>query len=243
MRGLYAGTVPALVGNTAVWALYFPCYEAAKRRASAAQGGGPLGPGANMLAAAQAGAFAAILTNPLWVVKTRLQLQRRERAAAPPSSAAAAHYRGLFDGLRRVGTEEGVRGLYAGIGPSLVLVSHGMLQFAAYESLRAQATGQGAAPLSAPAAALCGAAAKLLASCVTYPVQVLRSRLQQRGGDVAMREGGGRGWAGLRALLASEGPWAAYRGFGAHLLRVLPDSALKFAFYEAMRRALSAEQS
>lgn len=245
-RGLYAGAVPALVGNTAVWAVYFPCYEAAKRRASDAQGGAPLGPGGTMLAAAQAGALAATLTNPLWVVKTRLQLQRRERASAPGSArspAAGPQYRGLYDGLRRVAAEEGVRGLYAGLGPSLLLVSHGMFQFAAYESLRAQATSQGALPLSAPSAALCGAASKLLASLLTYPVQVLRSRLQQKGGDAAMREVGGSVWTGLRALLANEGPWAAYRGFGAHLLRVLPDASLKFAFYEAMRRALRAEHS
>ena len=70
-----------------------------------------------------------LITNPIWVVKTRLQLQRRGLSrrgiAIPkgaPTSGAAVQYKGFFDGVRRIAQEEGVRGLYRGLGPSLVMV-------------------------------------------------------------------------------------------------------------------------
>lgn len=68
-----------------------------------------------------------LITNPIWVVKTRLQLQRRglSRRAIPkgsPTTGAVVQYKGFFDGVRRIAQEEGVRGLYRGLGPSLVMV-------------------------------------------------------------------------------------------------------------------------
>ena len=75
------------------------------------------------------------LTNPVWVVKTRLQLQRgagamrklaapatAPRVAAGAAAAVPAHYQGFADCLRQIAREEGLRGLYRGLGPSLLLV-------------------------------------------------------------------------------------------------------------------------
>ena len=88
---LYAGLAPALLGAGLSWGAYFTAYAAAKARlAEAGLGGsggsdGKGGPASSfasssaalhLLAAAQAGAFVCVLTNPVWVVKTRLQLQR-----------------------------------------------------------------------------------------------------------------------------------------------------------------------
>ncbi len=75
-----------------------------------------------------------LLTNPIWLVKTRLQLQRLPLTGAAPAAAAAAAggrpaaaatqlYNGFLDALVRIGREEGLRGYYKGLGPSLVLVS------------------------------------------------------------------------------------------------------------------------
>ena len=187
----------------------------------------------------------AVLTNPVWVVKTRLQLQREARRALSLSSSSAPTqpYRGFFDCLRRVALEEGPAGLYAGLGPSLALVTHGALQFACYERLRAAAVSgwdfssrnsDSGAQLSGPQAALCGAGSKLVASLATYPVQVVRSRLQQLGGGGA----GKGGMALLRAMLATEGVGGLYQGITPHLLRVMPASALTLLVYETVRSAL-----
>ena len=72
-----------------------------------------------------------LITNPIWVVKTRLQLQRGAGAAAKrahslptltTNGTAPAQYKGFVDAIRRIAQEEGVRGLYKGLGPSLVMV-------------------------------------------------------------------------------------------------------------------------
>lgn len=66
----------------------------------------PLGPGLHMLAAAEAGVLSLIMTNPIWVVKTRLCLQYEE------SLTDTKRYKGMVDGLMKIYRTEGVRGLY-----------------------------------------------------------------------------------------------------------------------------------
>lgn len=65
------------------------------------------------------------LTNPIWLVKTRLALQQRsgQLAAAAGVGGSSGAYRGLWDAFVRIGRSEGIRGFYKGFGPSLVLVS------------------------------------------------------------------------------------------------------------------------
>ena len=90
--------------------------------------------------AAAAGALTQILLHPIFTVKTRLQLQLNTTTATAqqqrlPSSLvpieARDNYAGTFNAVRRMVAEEGVVSLYRGIGPSMLLVSHGAIQFLA----------------------------------------------------------------------------------------------------------------
>lgn len=66
-----------------------------------------------------------LLTNPVWVIKTRLQLQRGAGWHARPGTAAPAatrRYRGVVHAAREIAREEGLKGFYRGIWPSLLLV-------------------------------------------------------------------------------------------------------------------------
>ena len=181
-RGLYAGLTPAVVGNTASWAMYFALYDRARKRyekrgtfSRNGEGGGggggrgvvgrgndddddgasknSISSGETLLAAAEAGIGVSLLTNPIWVAKTRLALQERGGGAeAAPKAGragvkvqkptkATVRYKGLIDCLYSIARNEGVSGLYKGLTPSLLLVSHGAIQFTCYENLKSLARG------------------------------------------------------------------------------------------------------
>ena len=71
-----------------------------------------LTPSMHMLAASGAGILTLAMTNPIWVVKTRLCLQYGRTAPADKAAASPSSYKGMVDALFRIGKEEGFRGLY-----------------------------------------------------------------------------------------------------------------------------------
>ncbi|GER33074.1 mitochondrial substrate carrier family protein [Striga asiatica] len=75
-----------------------------------------------------AGSMASLFTTPFDVVKTRLQTQI-------PGSVTP--YGGVFNTLTKIGKQEGVKGLYRGLTPRLVMyMIQGALFFASYESFK-----------------------------------------------------------------------------------------------------------
>jgi len=61
-----------------------------------------------MFAAADAGVLTLLMTNPIWVVKTRLCLQY----ASDVNMAESKKYHGMVDALSKIYKTEGIRGLY-----------------------------------------------------------------------------------------------------------------------------------
>lgn len=113
VRAFYAGYGATLVMNVPFTAVYFSGYEAAKKAILDWRGieEQEFSAGSHCLAGAIAGAGAAAATNPLDVVKTRLQTQ---------GEVGARRYRGVWDALRSIRVEEGWGGLMRGVRPRVL---------------------------------------------------------------------------------------------------------------------------
>lgn len=75
----------------------------------------------NGFCGAMAGVASGIVTCPLDVIKTRLQSQGSFRPRNLPRAAASkAIYNGLFGTARVIWKEDGLRGMYRGLGPMLL---------------------------------------------------------------------------------------------------------------------------
>jgi len=76
----------------------------------------------NAVAGACAGILTSLITCPLDVVKTRLQAQINTMKGEHPGLGVPSGelYKGIASSLRRIWVEEGLRGLYRGLGPVMV---------------------------------------------------------------------------------------------------------------------------
>jgi solute carrier family 25 folate transporter 32 len=237
-------------------------YENAKARWQLQQGEEKLQPHHHLISACEAGVFTVLLTNPIWVIKTRLQLQRADMpttqvsgelvaASKPALSPALARgsanlaagaatpaypqYNGIADAFSKVMAQEGLAGLYAGLFPALCLVSHGAIQFVIYEQLkerRAEWSVFGDRKSSSIDFLAMGAISKVGASFVTYPYQTIRTRLQQ----VSTRHRGMIECA--QHMWQVEGALSFYKGLLPNLVKIVPSSAITFWAYEMIRQQL-----
>ncbi|KAF2941171.1 hypothetical protein DAI22_03g328700 [Oryza sativa Japonica Group] len=175
-----------------------------------------------------------LFTNPIWLVKTRLQLQT--------PSHHTSRYSGFSDALRTILKEEGWLALYRGIGPGLLLVTHGAIQFTAYEELRKALIFAKSRQtrtdnrscddsLNSIDYAALGAGSKVTAILLTYPYQVIRARLQQRPGSDGTPKYKDS-WHVVKETARHEGVRGFYRGITSNLLKNLPAASLTFVVYE-----------
>ena len=153
---------------------------------------GDLNGAANLGLASIAGSLNVIMTAPLWVAVTRLAIQSKSAS----QNQSGKRYTGMLDAIRRIYKEEGLGALWAGTVPSLILVSNPSVQFASYERLkqtllrfRLSANGvdssaitkiieENGDPLSSLDYMVIGALAKMIATVVTYPLQVAQTKIR-----------------------------------------------------------------
>mmetsp|Transcript_42216 Transcript_42216/g.62079 ORF Transcript_42216/g.62079 Transcript_42216/m.62079 type:complete len:340 (-) Transcript_42216:139-1158(-) len=209
-------------------------------------------PFTRFLSGAAAGCVACTACYPLDLVRTRLATQRYGR-----------YYRGIAHAFRRIAREEGPGGLYRGLGTSLaVAVPNLAISLATYHTLkdRLLALGGGRpAPLGGLfrevtynsetdtiivettklGNLICGGASGILSSLITFPIDVIRRRMQIEGllehKGVIKRHGP---LDELSFILKKEGVQGLYRGLRFELLKVVPMVGTTFLCYESMRDLL-----
>ncbi|KAN0061280.1 Pyrimidine nucleotide transporter, mitochondrial [Thecaphora frezii] len=159
------------------------------------------------------------------------------KPAPSPPKPAVNSIQMLFSIIRK----EGVKGLYRGMSASYLGVAEGTIQWVLYERLKkVGANRQGddeAVSSKSKWSSMLGAAgtAKFVASLITYPHEVVRTRLRQQ-----VKPGQAPKYTGLlqtiKVVLREEGAVALYGGLSAHLLRVVPNAIVMFSIYEVTLR-------
>ncbi|MES1908575.1 MAG: hypothetical protein MHM6MM_001484 [Cercozoa sp. M6MM] len=223
-RAMYAGVGVSVLGSSTAWASFFLVFEALKRamRGDTAE---RLSDAHHFVASLLAGVVTVVMTNPIWVLKTNLQLQKDNR------------FRGIFDTAKQLVHKGGVRSLYRGLTPSLLGVSHGAFKFMFYERLRYEVQQHtGREVLTDLETLAVTSVSKILASALTYPHQVLRTHMQRTS---ASGEHSGEGlWSTAKRVWHVGGIRGLYRGWLASTARVVPGACITLITYERLKLML-----
>lgn len=227
-QGLYRGVTPNLWGSGSSWGLYFLFYNGIKVKLQGGDNSKALPASTHLLAACEAGVLTLFITNPIWVIKTRMCLQYGDNAEI--KSQNRVRYNGMLDALVKIYRAEGLAGYYKGIFPGILGVSHGALQFMTYEELKNRYNQYKKVPITTKLTTIeylsFAAVSKLTAVSLTYPYQVVRARLQNQhytyksSFDCMQQTWRYEGWRGF------------YKGLGTNLLRVTPATMITFLTYE-----------
>eukprot|EP00899_Mesostigma_viride_P002434 jgi/Mesvir1/12191/Mv00428-RA.1 len=194
LLGLYRGNSASVIRIVPYAAVHFMAYE--QYRDILVASGLQDTPRLDLLAGSVAGCSAVVLTYPLDLVRTRLAVQPAPQASSwephLPSGTITAdqlrrqcpqavpQYRGVADALGGVGRREGFFGLYRGVGPTLLgVLPYSGLKFFIYEFLKLHFSDK-----SRPSVAqnmFFGIWAGLVGQTATYPLDVVRRRMQVQG--------------------------------------------------------------
>uniref|UniRef100_A0A0D6R711 Peroxisomal nicotinamide adenine dinucleotide carrier n=1 Tax=Araucaria cunninghamii TaxID=56994 RepID=A0A0D6R711_ARACU len=233
-------------------------------------GDGSVGMFSSLVVAACAGCLNVLFTNPIWVVVTRMQTdsktQKRhsntkdEETTYPiaqlPATATTdiilpllteVHQYGTGHAVQEVYGEAGILGFWKGVMPTLIMVSNPSIQFMLYESLlkhiraKRALNKQGSNSISAVEIFLLGALAKLGATVITYPLLVVKSRLQAKqetGCDKAHQYTGT--FDAISKVIRHEGLSGLYKGMSTKIVQSVLAAAIIFMIKEELVEATRA---
>lgn len=233
VRGLYRGVVPVMVGYLPTWAIYFTVYERAKRFYPDFFNES-LGLRVDWLnhfaASITAGASSSFFVNPVWVVKTRLMIQ---------TGKEKVYYKGTIDAFRKMYANEGLKVFYSGLVPSLFGLIHVGIHFPVYEAMKKTLHVNRVEDVSHSdkftlwRLILASACSKMIASTITYPHEILRTRMQMQSLDRKRRL-----VSEVRDIYKKDGFRGFYAGYVTNLVRTVPASAVTLVSFEYFKTYL-----
>mmetsp|Transcript_32166 Transcript_32166/g.48912 ORF Transcript_32166/g.48912 Transcript_32166/m.48912 type:complete len:379 (+) Transcript_32166:291-1427(+) len=196
------------------------------------------------LAGAAAGTIACIACYPLDLVRTRLTTEFEGRE----------HYRGMVDAFRKISQQEGMKGFYSGLGPTLfVAVPNFALSYTVYGTLKEHVlddelfynvrrvdADSGEPKLGFWLTLACGAASGSVSTLITFPFDTIRRRMQIQNLHLAPHERLTPVQQGT-AVMQKEGFFGLYRGLTPELLKVIPMVGTMFVTYEWTKEMLNVD--
>jgi len=196
-------------------------------------------PYTRFLAGACAGATSVFFTYPLDLVRARLAFQVKHN-----------RYSGVVDALqKRVYQEGGFRQLYRGFVPTLLgIVPYAGSSFYTYHTLKAYVlahdeylTEDGS--LRVPVRLACGAIAGAVGQTFSYPLDVIRRRMQVEGLERHHHPIYRGTWHAICSILKHDGFRGFYVGLSINYVKVAPAVGVSFVCYEYFKELFGIEGS
>lgn len=205
----------------------------------------------------------SLFMTPLDVVKTRLQTQQKMMLSnkcylycnglmdhlcpCGPNGTFTKpklHFSGTIDAFMKISHYEGVRSLWSGLGPTLVLaLPTTVIYFVAYEQFRLRLkefyqkrtiNAQQELPLWIPLVA--GGSARVMAVTIVNPLELIRTKMQSE--RLSYTEVG----RGFKSMLKMQGVLGLWNGFFPTILRDVPFSAIYWTTYETIKKRSNVTQ-
>ncbi|GAB9472364.1 hypothetical protein Gpo141_00009545 [Globisporangium polare] len=197
---------------------------------------------------ALAGAVATVACYPIDLIRTRLATQLN----------SDIRYHGIRHAAQRIRAEEGVRGLYRGLGATLaVTVPNLAINFTLYEALKGHTivfrkTQRSLGlegdekttmdeldhQISVLDTLMCGGLAGIASSLVTFPIDVVRRRLQISGIHADLHGIPPTPGGIATELLRTQGVQGFYRGLTPELMKVVPMVGITFGMFERLKKLM-----
>ncbi|XP_037904312.1 calcium-binding mitochondrial carrier protein SCaMC-2 isoform X2 [Hermetia illucens] len=181
------------------------------------------------VAGAVAGGVSQTVIYPLEVLKTRLALRK------------TGQYKGILDAMVKIYRYEGMRSFYRGYIPNMLgIVPYAGIDLAVYETLKRKylSTHNTTQPNILVLLA-CGSASSTLGQVCSYPLALVRTRLQAQvvvNGLAMQSHNTMRGI--FSHILRTEGISGLYRGITPNFIKVLPAVSISYVVYEYSSRGL-----
>ncbi|KAG6809736.1 hypothetical protein H0H93_015552, partial [Arthromyces matolae] len=138
-KALFKGLGPTLVGVVPARSISFFTYGNGKHIIANYFNDGKENSYVHLGAAAISGIITSTTTNPIWVVKTRLQLSAHQHENVAGQKVIGSSWKTIRDIMKH----EGVRGFYKGLSASYLGVTEVTIQWVLYERLKKMTEGQG----------------------------------------------------------------------------------------------------
>ncbi|GMH30578.1 hypothetical protein Nepgr_032421 [Nepenthes gracilis] len=176
-----------------------------------------------------AGVTAASATYPLDLVRTRLAAQTN-----------VIYYRGIWHALSTISKEEGVFGLYKGLGATILSVGPNLaISFSVYETLRSQWQLQRPHDSNLLVSLASGCLSGIASSTAIFPLDLVRRRMQLEGAGGQARVYTTGLFGTFSRIIRTEGWRGLYRGILPEYCKVVPSVGIVFMTYETIKSQLS----
>lgn len=185
---------------------------------------------ATSYAGTEASIFTVLVTQPIWVIKTRVILNTQKNVGEIQNVKQKAY---------EIWKQEKFKGFTKGLFLNLFLAAGGALRVYVYEGAKIAFETLISKQHEGIKHLISGGVSKLVTTLLSYPFTTVRTRIQQNQFIFGSRDAKYKGSIDVAIkLLKEEGPLAFYKGLTPNLIRGIPMRSVYFYSYELFKSIL-----